>query len=694
MSRWLGKILVFFKTHPFVLIPPLFYGYTCCTTIGLGDTALTIEGIKYLKINTHANNHNITVIFGWLFSHLPGNNIAYKANLTSVFLGSCAVFFFYRVLLQHFRSKITAVVTASLFMVSHSLWWHSTIIEVYAANAFFTAWFLYLLCRLQETKQDKYLYWLFFVCGLSIFNHIQMGALSFGAAAALIWIMISDWRKGIRRALISTACYLTGFMPYLLAFLNDVAKTHNFHHVFHWALGGDFQGIMFKGTWDYALRDFGILVINQFPSFFLLCIPAGLFFLARRWKFSAATAGLAVAFGVNSGFFMFYNTWDKYAFLLPSFTILAFTGGFAVDALVQWLKKSQRKWLWALACFLYVVSLAAPVTVYAHLTQWAERRLFPFWTGRYSNWYTENSHRIGEYLANPNKRHFRDIEEFADLVFSKFPPNSILFDDDSRTYYPLAEYFQRYYLKRPDIRTYLVNSWGFKNWGASESVFADELRSAYNTGRPFFLIALKHPFTGLLKAMPDGRRYRFDTFRLDEKHWVYRLVTAKEAGDAAHAVKNIWQAYAADGNIEIDVLREHALYVKNGTLIEQDMSTFSGQWKNNNHLLLSGADHGAEFAVLIRLKQPALAHLTLTMTAANDFGLAEIYLNGKKIQEAVDFYAPEVLTRKILIPEAAFSKGINLLAFKNTGKNFKSKGYYLGLDTILIEPFGTAQDEI
>lgn len=172
----------------------------------------------------------------------------------------------------------------------------------------------------------------------------------------------------------------------------------------------------------------------------------------------------------------------------------------------------------------FVASLTTPIYLYAQLSKWGKTP--GFWYSRYNNEYTVNTHSCAEFIANPNKRDYRDIALFARRVFEVLPQNAILVDADSRTFYPLR-YFQLYENVRPDIRLRLVNSWGFDNWGLSRRDFSELLERVYRNGEDLFIVSLAHPFGEFLAQENVQGRYEFERFPLDPERWIYRLSRPK-----------------------------------------------------------------------------------------------------------------------------------------------------------------------
>jgi len=365
----------------------------------------------------------------------------------------------------------------------------------------------------------------FFVSGLAFFNHVQMGIMLAGAVAYLV---VHGWRTNGKRlrwvihtGLRGLVAFALGFSPYLILLLRDAARDGLRHTVWQ-ASGGQFHGIMLKGDLLRGMHDMAFLTALQFPSVYLVAIAAGTVLLARSWRASPSLFALLVMFGVNTLFFMTYNTWDRFAFLLPSFLILAFVGVFAVQRVFRW---AAGRWARnAILVSLFAISVTTPIYLYSHLSRWGEKP--GFWYARYNNNYAANNYNQAEYIANPNKRNYGDVTAFAERIFETLPKDAIIVDTDSRTLYPLR-YLQVYEQKRPDIRLRLFNSWGFADWGLSRQGFLQLLEGAYTHRADLFITTLDHPFAEMLAVARQRRPYEFEPFALDSRHWVYRLSVPK-----------------------------------------------------------------------------------------------------------------------------------------------------------------------
>jgi hypothetical protein len=514
--------------HPFLFLPFLLYRWTVAPTIGMSDTAILVDAMYRLNLSTAVNNHNLTIMAGWILTHLPLGELAFRANLTSVALGSLAVAGFYLLIVETLGSRLTAAFSAACLGVSQSMWWHSTIVECYAMNALLVVIALGLLVRFDRTGDGRWLRLLFLLSGLAVFNHAQLGILGLGALVALaLWLQRPPPGEGARwRWRQAGACLgmgLAGAIPYLLTFGHDVARSGGaFGTTLHEALGGPFTGVMFAGDPRKNLGDVLFLLALQFPSPFLVLVAAGAVALARRWWGRPAGWGLLTMLGVNTGFFACYDTWDRFAFLLPSFVILAFVGAFGVEAARRALARRKAAVQWAIGLAVAAASLGTPPFVYASVSRWAQED--GFWKRRYDNTGLRNTHDGTAYVVNPNKRHFRDVERYTSLLFDRLPAGATYIDDDSRHYYAITMYYGRYYGRRPDLDVRLVNMWGIEGWGLSRPDLALLLARAYDEDRDLFVVTVDQPLGGLMEGLP----VLFREFPLDPTHWIYKEITKGE----------------------------------------------------------------------------------------------------------------------------------------------------------------------
>ncbi len=672
------------RRYAFLLIPPLFFLATMGKKIGFGDTALLVNDIQRGGLESHVNNHPLTVATGVIFNALiPASELAVRANLVSVFYGSLTLMIFYYLLLTYLGSITSAVMGASLLMICHSMWWHSTVIENYAATSFLTA--LCLLCwsRLEQTDDRKWLYWLCGFAGLGVFNHVQMGFVCLGVLVTGLLIAKRD--DDFKNTLLGCAGgALLGLLPWLSLLVRDAMRLNSLSTAIKGAFVGSFKDTFFGGGFWSSLNDTAYTLWFQSPTLYMVGFGiVGIVLAFRQDRKSPALIGMMVPFVINTVNFTFYPTWDKFAFLLQSFVILHFFASRALHATREYLAERN---LGGLTYAYVAVSLVVPPYLYENIATWALDSKSAFHQ-RYNNFYSDNVYFQSEFIVNPDKSRYTEVDDFAKALFEKLPQGATFLDDDSRTYYPLADYFQKHYKIRPDVSVLLVNSWGIANWGLGSETVADIITKAYYLDKPFFTISTKHPISTLVvqaqKKVPD---LDFVKFPLRADRWVYRLVTQSESkSERKIAVEDLsWvktqNLIAPSGYFDLSL--PDIVYFSTGSFQMQEMKTFLGKWHGNDQLFFSGEKPGASIEFFLNSKESRNVDLTLWLTSAPDFGKVKIEVLPSRSEVTVDLYESAVQPTKITLSDVAMTNGVNQIRFTVLEKNSRSSGYHLGIDGI------------
>ncbi|GMR23783.1 MAG: hypothetical protein BMS9Abin37_2250 [Acidobacteriota bacterium] len=446
----------------FLPVPAVFYLLTTAPGVGHSDQAIIISAMFHGSVGSAAKFHNITFLSGYVFAHLlPFDELAYRCNLVSTFYGTLTVFLFYLLALRLTKSVLLSTFSALFLMISHSMWWHSTIAEVYAVNAFFCVAILYCLVLYDETSTSKWLYAAAALAGLSIFNHPQMGMWIPALGVVLLLARKSadaTWRSWSSLALKTGLSFLIGFVPYIAVFIKDTFAGGNVGSTVYGAMGSDFVHIFFfvsslTELWN-ALANTAPLFILQWgwPSIFYIYILLGIYWLLASRELSTVAVAAGVAFLVNTVFFTFYPTWDKFAFLLPSFIILSFVGLLGLRYFWTAFVRNRKAFVVCFSlvnafCYLY------PIYFFEKLPNIAATS--DFWSKYRVNDQTRTHIEDGEFLANPNKRNYTVTDDFANALFDGLPPNSVFVDHISRTYYQLTYYYQQFHNTRRDVQILL-----------------------------------------------------------------------------------------------------------------------------------------------------------------------------------------------------------------------------------------------
>ncbi len=125
-----------------------------------------------------------------------------------------------------------------------------------------------------------------------------------------------------------------------------------------------------------------------------------------------------------------------------------------------------------------------------------------------------------------------------------------------------------------------------------------------------------------------------------------------------------------------------------GEVQTQGMEGFpGGKWKGNDHLWWIGAKPGDRLELAVPVKKSGRYDVSVVLTKARDYGVVQLYLDGKKAGEPIDLYNPDVIpTPPIAIGNFELAEGEHKLTVEIVGANEKAvKAYMFGLDYVVFE---------
>ena len=125
-----------------------------------------------------------------------------------------------------------------------------------------------------------------------------------------------------------------------------------------------------------------------------------------------------------------------------------------------------------------------------------------------------------------------------------------------------------------------------------------------------------------------------------------------------------------------------------GAVRTQNLAHYSGgKWKNDDHLWWTGAKPGDKLEVVVPLKKAGTYDVSVVLTKARDYGIVQLYLDGKKAGDPIDLYNPSVVpTDPIPIGTHKLAEGDHTLGVEIVGANEKAlKRYMFGLDYVIFD---------
>ncbi len=170
-----------------------------------------------------------------------------------------------------------------------------------------------------------------------------------------------------------------------------------------------------------------------------------------------------------------------------------------------------------------------------------------------------------------------------------------------------------------------------------------------------------------------------------EAHWVpgdeepeNPIGTPPPPVDPTGAEGQVWEAESLN-----------PVYSEGCSGLVQQMEGFGNSWSQDAHLFCAGP-RGGTVTLPFRVDKTSAGELSVYMTVAPDFAIAEFLLDGKPVGVPLDTYAPAVASSgKISLGNVTLAQGVHKLTVKMVGWNPKMEGDgkfgRLGIDYIYFK---------
>jgi hypothetical protein len=523
-EKWLLTKYFLDKKYQKIYVPALvftlsfiLYWSTAARSPGWVDATLLLNSARKLDLGVWVNTHNLFNVMGYSWLRLfPTLDPHFALTLFSSLMGSLTVLFIYLAGVELTGNRAAAALSSAALIVSLSLWWHSTTIEVYTLNTALIGLFLFLIFRSYRTGTMKALYFAFFFGGLGISNHVLMGLYIFAFILLLFPFSDRKFQIKLRHALLLAVCYLAGAALFTTLFIIHWQKiftnmsygSDDFSILLlakslitslKYATGGGFLKMMFTQGLTSSEKLFWrsnyiFLILLNYPSAAIVFIFSGFPGMWRLDKYRSAVlfffAGLLAQIIWSANYFI----WDMYAYTLPVYVMLAIPLTVGVDRFLQ-RKKSKKILLLVFATFLI------PVLLYTSFSHWPNREKS---VDRYISMYPESERTGGiwdpvEYIFNPVKRNYQGVEIFVNGILNILPRDAVYWDDESKAAYPLRFYYQDILKRRNDINVNTIFGLIMEEEDARN--YALRMQFQINNGKSVFISALVEPEREILNQL-------------------------------------------------------------------------------------------------------------------------------------------------------------------------------------------------
>jgi hypothetical protein len=129
------------------------------------------------------------------------------------------------------------------------------------------------------------------------------------------------------------------------------------------------------------------------------------------------------------------------------------------------------------------------------------------------------------------------------------------------------------------------------------------------------------------------------------------------------------------------------LEATNGEANEQEMTPFGQDWSGNRQLFFTPSKADSQVTVSLPVEKAGNYKLVMYYTTAPDYGIAQVLMDGMSTGPTTDLFSNDVkaLGRREL-GDVHLTEGDHHLTIRVVGKNAASRGYFVGIDAIGLEP--------
>ncbi len=372
-----------------------------------------------------ALSHPLYHIIGIGVKSIPLGEFAHRVNLISAFAAAFTIanlFLLLRIWLDKILPSIIAAITLAL---SHTMWLHASIAEVYTLyTALFTAELVFLLLYL-KSRRIGYLYLLGLINGLAIANHMW-AVIALASYLVFLTALLIQKKINLKHCGIIAGLWIIGAGPYEYLIIKNIIETGDFTVTISSAFfGKNWQGdVLNTSVSAQIIKENFILIAYNFPTPNIIFFFVGLYGLK---KVSPVRSFTAVLLAMSVLFFIFafrYSVPDRYAFFMPFYCLAAIFIGLGTDT---FLKRYPQK----LYAFFILFLTLLPLAVFKFTPIVAENREISLGTKRsipYRNDYV--------WFLQPWKTGYKGPEQFAKEALNGAEKEAIIIADGT-TVYPL-----------------------------------------------------------------------------------------------------------------------------------------------------------------------------------------------------------------------------------------------------------------
>ncbi len=324
--------------------------------------------------------------------------------------------------------------------------------------------------------------------------------------------------------------------------------------------------------------------------------------------------------------------------------------------------------------------LARPASEYARFhAKWHRDAFLPTEKGRNIEWTMLTTEGAGRFVGvnlhvwNPKGGWWGEGDEMFYVDGEKFPST---FGTGSEDYFgyawcnptPFVNCYHNQPFNSGDNRGHAsVNRWHIGDNVPFQNAFTATIEKYFPNDRPTLYAATAYWY------LAPGGKDPYTPQPLEQRLGYFDL--------------NAPEPFVARGAVEGETMK--VLACTGGGTQAQNLGGFEGQWSRSVHLWWTGAKPGDKLTLALPVQKAGRYALKAQFTKAVDYGIVQLWLDGKKLGEPMDFFNNGVIpTGEVDLGTLDLSAGEHQLTAEIVGANEQAvKSYMFGLDYVrLVTP--------
>ena len=229
---WISKdVDIFQGSFPYLILLAVsfsVYVRTICPTIYWRD-APEFANLGYTLGIAHPNGSPAYLLISKIATFIPIASIAFKINLVSLIFAICSLVVLFKVIhlliylcferADERLANTSVFLTALIILFSQSFWMIAVVAEVYTLNILGICLIIYFAIRWVKTGQEKFLFLVTFLYGLSIGVH---GGMVIFFPCFFLFFLLVEWQKYpinfeqlLKKTIILSFLFILGFSVFL-----------------------------------------------------------------------------------------------------------------------------------------------------------------------------------------------------------------------------------------------------------------------------------------------------------------------------------------------------------------------------------------------------------------------------------------------------------------------------------------------